>query len=464
MNNDVKVDKREQIAVERFQMIAPLLEPGLDRYKRADLRRKIAIDNEMSERQIYRLESAYKKHGIFGLYKQTRKGVPTKKLPENFNELLAEAIQLKREVPTRSVHIIIRTLELEGKVKPGVLKRTTLNRYLINEGFGQKQLKKYLQNKNAIATKRFCKPNRCMLGQVDIKYGTGVYVAKDGSMPTVYLSSIIDDHSRHVIVSKWFLTQEQSTVTEIYREAILTAGKIDVIYSDNGGQYISTQLIRSCAMLGITTKRARPRSGQSKGKIEKFHQIVDKFLAEARIEMYTSLTVMNEKWDAYRDTYYENDTHDGIKEYYLTHNLEYPETGITPIMEWNKDSRPLMFYKPEEVAEAFMNHETRIVDKGSLISFKGRKYEVDASLIGAKVNVAYDPLAPESLTVTYKDFKQENVRPVVIGEFCSKKQEVPYALKPETSRVINAAVKAYDEKQAQRFVSVLRYSDLEKED
>ena len=42
-----------------------------------------------------------------------------KDLPENFNQLLEKAIQLKREVPSRSVNQIILILELEGSAKPG---------------------------------------------------------------------------------------------------------------------------------------------------------------------------------------------------------------------------------------------------------------------------------------------------------------------------------------------------------
>ena len=36
-------------------------------------------------------------------------------LPENFDDLVAEAVQLKREVPSRSVNQIIMILELEGR-------------------------------------------------------------------------------------------------------------------------------------------------------------------------------------------------------------------------------------------------------------------------------------------------------------------------------------------------------------
>ena len=58
-------------------------------------------------------------------------------------ELLAEAIRLRREVPSRSVPTIIQILELEGKVTPGTLKRTTLQRALAGAGYSTAMMKMY---------------------------------------------------------------------------------------------------------------------------------------------------------------------------------------------------------------------------------------------------------------------------------------------------------------------------------
>ena len=70
---------------------------------------------------------------------------PSPSLPENFDELVSEAIQLKREVPSRSISQIILILEMEGRVAPGALKRSTLQRHVYDAGFGKKQMKKYME-------------------------------------------------------------------------------------------------------------------------------------------------------------------------------------------------------------------------------------------------------------------------------------------------------------------------------
>ena len=93
-------------------------------------------------------------------------------------------------------------------------------------------------------------------------------------MVQTYLSSAIDDHSRYVIQSEFYDNQEKGIVEDTLRKAVLKAGKFDACYFDRGSQYIAKQLNLSLSRLGITVRLAPPASGQSKGKVEKFHQVV----------------------------------------------------------------------------------------------------------------------------------------------------------------------------------------------
>ncbi len=98
-------------------------------------------------------------------------------LPENFEFLLEQAVQLRREVPERSVAQIIYILEAEGLVAPGILKRSTLERHIYRAGYGQKQMQMYKEARNS-SSRRFCKPHRMMLVQGDIKYGPKLPIGK----------------------------------------------------------------------------------------------------------------------------------------------------------------------------------------------------------------------------------------------------------------------------------------------
>ena len=121
---------QEDEALERFRLIAPLLDESLDKGAKLKLRKNIADNSGVSERSLYRYEAAFKADRFHGLMPMNREKRRSQKLPDNFDELLQEAVQLRREVPERSVEQIILILELEGRVAPGVLKRSTLERHM----------------------------------------------------------------------------------------------------------------------------------------------------------------------------------------------------------------------------------------------------------------------------------------------------------------------------------------------
>jgi len=438
---------QEQQALERYTVIAPLLDETLDTAKKIQLREDIAERLGVSTRTVYRYEASYKMNGFTGLKPMNREQRNSKKLPDNFDDLLAEAIQLKKEVPRRSVAQIILILELEGRVAPGALKRSTMERHLYNAGFGVKQMQMYKDARKS-SSKRFCKPHRMMLLQGDIKYGPKLPIGKNGAMVQTYLSSAIDDHSRYVLSSVFYDNQEESIVEDTFRQSILKFGKFDTAYFDNGSQYIARQLKLSLAKLGITVRHARPNSGKSKGKVEKFHQVVDAFIAEAKVHKIKTLESLNEHWTNFLEEYYHKKPHKGIKEYYESLGATIPAAGITPQQEWNRDSRGLTYLDTSVVTEAFLHHEKRRVDKGACIHFKGKKYETKPSLIGFEVEIAYDPLTPAHLTVHYPGIAPIQARPVKMGAFCDKNPTLPVSMQEtetESSRFLHALEKKSDE-------------------
>ena len=173
--------RTEQQAHQRFLLISPLLDPNLDEAKKLQLRENIAAAENISIRTLYRYEKAYREGGFSGLKPADWQMNPSARLPENFGDLIREAILLKREVPTRSVRQIIQILELEGKAALGVLKRSTMERHLYDAGFGVRQMKMYRDARES-SSRRFCKPHRMMLIQADIKYGPKLPLAKTGQM------------------------------------------------------------------------------------------------------------------------------------------------------------------------------------------------------------------------------------------------------------------------------------------
>ena len=58
---------QEEEALRRFQLISPLLQTGLDDAKRIQLRKKIAEENNISVRSLYRYEKAFSERQFTGL-------------------------------------------------------------------------------------------------------------------------------------------------------------------------------------------------------------------------------------------------------------------------------------------------------------------------------------------------------------------------------------------------------------
>ena len=161
-----KQQSRDETALKKYAMISPLLEENLDSAAALELRKKLAEQNGLSERTIRRYVNAWHTEGFEGLRPEERVHYRKDTMPDNYEEILAEAIQLRREVPRRSVEQIILILELEGKVAPGILKRPTLQRHLYQAGFGSVHMDIYSDARKS-SSKRFCKPHRMMLVQGD---------------------------------------------------------------------------------------------------------------------------------------------------------------------------------------------------------------------------------------------------------------------------------------------------------
>ena len=450
MNTDNKTkDWQEKQAIERYKIIAPLTDPELDTAKRSEMRLKISENTGFSVRTLYRWEERLSKEGFDGLKPMDHDQHRSENLPDNFDELIDEAIQLKREVPLRSINQIIYILEGEGRVQPGVLKRSTVQRYLYKAGFGKKQMKKFSEGRYS-SSKRFCKPHRMMLVQGDIKYGLWLPIGKRGKKVQTYLSALIDDHSRMILSSDWYDNQEAKIVEDTFHKSILKYGKPDAFYLDNGSQYISKELRDALSRLSVRILHTKPYAAQSKGKIERFNEDVDSFLREAQAKKIRTLEELNHYWHFWVDEYYNNHPHDGIKEYYVSQGWDYPKEGISPAQEWNNDSRRLCYLDTAIVAQAFLHHTERLVDKGGCISLYGRKYEVSAALIGAKVEVSYDPMSLDTITIRYPGMDVITAHFLKIGEYCDPKPAIPASMlptEPQTSRLLDVLVIKHESRQ-----------------
>ncbi|MFC0229687.1 DDE-type integrase/transposase/recombinase [Bhargavaea ullalensis] len=429
--------KAEEIAANRYQLIAPLLEPGMGLAEAADRRRRIAAENGLSERTLRRYISAYRKEGFAGL-KPAARNHPVQQ-QDWMEKAVDHAVLLRREVPSRSIAQIIQTLEWEGIVKPGSLKRSTLQEKLAERGYSARQMRLYQQTPGA--ARRFQKRSRNELWHSDIKYGPYLPIGPDGKKKQVYLVAIIDDATRFIVHAAFYPTLEAGSVEKSLRQAIQEYGVPDAFYFDNGKQYRTKWMSRMCSKLGIRLLFARPYSPESKGKVERFNRTVDGFLAEAALEKPKSLEELNRLFAVWLEECYQKKGHSGLPE------------NRSPFEAYQRDRRALSFAAEQAITEAFLHAEARKVDKSGCISFHGKKYEVGLAFIGQTVDVIYDPESTEEIRIEHEGHEPWTAKKLEIGEFAGRRPALPETLQQapaEESRVLRAAKKRNEERETYR--------------
>ena len=423
-------NKAKAIADERMRLIAPLLSPALDCAQIKQMKEELSKANGISQRTLERYCKQYLEGGYEGLM-PSGKQTTTFKIPE---EIVQEAIQLRRELPSRSIPTIIRILEAEGKVAPGFLKRTTLQDALARAGYSASMMKIYQDN--GYASQRFQRVHRHDLWQGDIKYGPTLMIA--GKPTPTYFSCLLDDATRYILHAEFYASMEQFVVEDTLHKAIMKYGIPRRLYFDNGSQYKNQWMKRACGILGIRLIYAKPRNPQGKGKQERFNHTLDAFLEEISLCLPGSVEELNVKFNAWLSECYHSVVHSAL--------------GTTPEIAFKSDSMPPHFLDSAVLARVFLHCEQRKADKSGCISFCGNKYDLGVRFAGRIVDVVYDPANVEMLTIEVKGELPFPVHKLQIGEHVAPR---PARMKPERieanhSRLLDAAVKANQKKELSR--------------
>ena len=416
------MDKRrvEEIAANRLKLITPLLDKTMDKEKHRQIRGELCLQTGLSERTIRRYVNLYEEQGFEGLKPKSAGRGGHSVIPE---EVIQEAINLRREVPKRSINDIIKILEWEGIAKLGTVKRSTLQDQLTYRGYSSRQMRTYAEN--TTGARRFQKPWRNYLWQSDIKYG--IYI--DGK-PT-YMVCFIDDCTRFILHSEFYPTLDQKIVQDCFRKALIKYGAPDSVYFDNGKQYRTNWMQRACGKLGIRLLYCRPYAANSKGKVEKYNQTMDSFLREALLSKPKTLDELNNLYEIWMEECYLHKEHSALE-------------GKTPYEAFHGDPKELKMIPSEEIANAFLSCEKRKVDKSGCISFEGMKYKVEMGLymIGRRVDVIFDAADISKLTIECEGLSPCFATPLKIQSHSAAKPTLPERLtkkEAESSRLLDAA-------------------------
>jgi putative transposase len=437
MTNNTSLEK----ALKKHEMISPLLQPDLEEAEKRRIRREILEREEISERTLRRYLAAYRENSYEGLLPKPRNDIGQQRAISS--EILDRAIEIKQELPERSVRRIIKILEGEGIVNKGSVSRSTLSRHLLKMGFGAKDFRNI--RVEGTAARRFVKNGRNTLWQADIKYGPYIPTTGGGKKRT-YMVAFIDDATRLVCHAEFYDNQRLPILEDSFRKAILKYGKPDAVYVDNGKVFISKWFRIACAKLGIRHMNTKAYSPESKGKIERFNGTVEEFFQELSLEKANSLEELNCKFRVWLDEGYNGKPHSSLKE-------------TPPSQAYASNQKKVRFATPEECRDAFLWEDTRKVDSTGCFKLQGIEYEAGIEYIGKKVDVRYDPFDLKLLEIWYSGECRKTTSPLKVGEYCPGVEKVA-AVKPATHSRLLKIYAAENEKREKRQTGALTFRSM----
>jgi len=354
-------------------------------------------------------------------------------------EVMDLAVALRRENPERTAAGIRRILRAQLGWSPD---ERTLQRHFNRIGLPRSSAEGVDSVFGRFEAER---PNQLWTG--DALHGPQVAGRK------TYLFAFCDDHSRALVGYRWGYAEDTVRLAAALRPALASRGVPEAIYVDNGSAFVDAWLLRACAKLGIKLTHSTPGRPQGRGKIERlFRTVRDQFLVEitgdpdiAGRHFVADLTEMNRLFAAWAETVYHRQAHS--------------ETGQPPLTRWSAGG-PFPLPTPPALAEAFLWEERRTVTKTATVSLHGNAYQVDAGLVGRKVELVFDPFDLTRVEVRLAGVPQGVALPHRIGRHAHPKArpETPPAPPPKPTGIDYAAL--IDTAHQAQLASGLNYAAL----
>jgi len=396
--SDRRAERARDIALFRYALIRAAADPALSTRARGVVVRQLAASEHTgpfggpvrySRESLDRWIRAWRAGGFEALLPAGRGAEP-----RTDPGVLELAAALKREVPARTAAQVGSILAAHAGPAARTPSPRTLQRL-----FARLELNTRPDGRPPRAFGRFeaAAPNDRWTG--DALHGPVVAGRK------TYLFAFIDDHSRALVGYRWGHSEDTVRLEAALRAGLAARGVPGVVYVDNGSAFVSSQLLRALASLGITLTHSRPGQPAGRGKIERvFRTVREQFLVELGVPGVTralgGLDQLNELFAAWVETVY--------------HRRVHSETGQPPLARFLAAGPPVL-PSPEQLHEAFLWSERRTVTKTATVSLHGNSYEVDAALVGRRVEVVFDPFDLTHLEVRYQGRPMGTAIPHRIG-------------------------------------------------
>ncbi len=346
----------------RIRMIAPLINQA---QPSKDVFFKIAADNNVSIRTIKRWYQRYKEKGVSGLIPIYQGSAKNCRLYIGFEQILEEAMVMRRHDPNISVKNIIYAVESKYPSIEGLIKRSTLQRHLHKHHCGKNELLTGTKLNGRKVYGRFRKEHRMEQIQCDVKeFPRGCCTDSNGNPCNPFIQLCIDNYSRKILSYKIDIEQKTSIVIDSLKQMIAVYGLPKSLLFDNGAIYRSDLIKRACRLLCIDLKFCKPYAASTKGVVERVNldlNAIENQLRGGFSINFDAFTQICQQW---------------IIEYNST-----PHSALdnhSPDEVFNSD----VGVKAARIEEDLLNYvflkiDKRRINKDGTISFEGNTYKVN---------------------------------------------------------------------------------------
>jgi putative transposase len=287
---------------------------------------------------------------------------------------------IRREHPSASARLIVRTLEADGRLERGTVTPSTVRKLLRQEGLDRIAVRDGAGPKTRLRWQAAA-PDALWHG--DVCHGPTLHLG--GVRTPLRIHGMLDDCSRFVVALEAHAQEREEDMLRVLIRALRLHGKPDVLYLDNGSTYRGDVLRTACSRLGISLLHARPYDPEARGKMERFWRTLREGCLDHLGEV-GSLDDVNRRLAAFLARHYHDEPHAGLM-------------GRSPSSAYAPAARTPEYVDEERLREALSVRERRRVRRDTTVSVLGRVYELEQGfLAGRVVDIVYshfdDPVHP----------------------------------------------------------------------
>jgi transposase InsO family protein len=323
----------------------------------------------------------YRHDGFEGLKPLPRsdQGCSRRMLPE-IEQLV---IDLKREDPGRSAPLILRELEMAGRINRGAMSVYPIQRLLRHHGLSGPRME------IDVAARFRWEASMCgELWQSDALHGPKLINPATGRTQRAIIFGLLDDRSRIIPYLEAGFGETEHRFLVVLHNAIARKGTPRKLLLDNHASFNGHDLRVLCAKLDIHLVHTRRQDGPSKGKIERFWRTLRAHVVN-RLDLrkVTTIDELNLRLWSYVEAEYHHRPHESL-------------SGKTPIEVWESDAEDIRWVPDHSrLAAAFFGETERLARNDSTIQWRSICYEVPPYLRRCRVKLRYSLLDPTRVSL-----------------------------------------------------------------